>query len=62
MAYETTASRNKNPFLPSFLPEFLRGSGAIVAEAPLFGCGYTALGFKTLIFMPRGVACGMVIH
>ncbi len=47
MAYETTtAGRHKNPFLLSVLPAFLRGSGAMVVEAILFGCGYAALGFQ----------------
>ncbi len=44
MVYETTAGRNKNPFLLSFLAAFLRGSGAMVVEAILFGCGNAALG------------------
>ena len=43
MVYETTAGRNKNPFLLSFLTAFLRGSGAMIEEAILFGCGYAAL-------------------
>ena len=45
MAYEITAAgRYENPFLLSSLPAFLRGSGAMVVEAGLFGCGYAALG------------------
>ena len=36
--------RNKNPFSLSSLPAFLRGSGAMVVKATLFGCGYAALG------------------
>ena len=43
-AYETTAAgQHKNPFLLSSLPEFLRGSGAMVVKAGLIGCGYAAL-------------------
>ncbi len=50
MAYETTAAgRHKNPFLLSSLPAFLRGSGAMVVEAILFGCGYAALGNHPII-------------
>ncbi len=36
-------------FLVSLLPAFLRGSGAIVDEAGLFGCGYAALGAMTIV-------------
>ncbi len=42
------SGRYKNPFLLSYLPAFLRGSGAIVVEAILFGCGYAALGFAQI--------------
>ena len=44
MVNETTAGLNINPFMLSFLPAFLSGSGAMVVEAILFGCGYAALG------------------
>ncbi len=46
MTYETTAGRYENPFLLSSLPTFLRGSGGMVVDAILFGCGYAALGAK----------------
>ncbi len=44
MVYETTAGRNTNPFLLSFLTAFLKGSDAMVVEAILFDCGYAASG------------------
>ncbi len=44
MTNNPTAGRYKNPFLLSSLPAFLRGSGAMVVKAALFGCGYAALG------------------
>ncbi len=47
MAYEITAAgRYENPFLLSSLPAFLRGSGAMVVDPILFGCGHAALGFR----------------
>ena len=62
MAYETTASRNKNPFLPSFLPEFLRGSfvhlsgySRCYAAFVLRNCGrkqVRILGGKRVVFVP----------
>ena len=43
MVYGITTGRYQNPFLLSSLPAFLRGSGAMVVEAILFGCGYAVL-------------------
>ncbi len=40
---ETTVGENKNHFLLSFLHAFLRGSGAKVVEAILFGSGCAGL-------------------